>query len=173
MFTICRLVGTIPIPPACATNTHTHTWARVCSHLMHKLWEVVHGEGTACSAPYAYYPGQYLNNQNWHTLTERRLHLLTVHLGHQLLHTTYHVRRRSTSAWNKFTYMSFHTSVLFLIKRSYSELSGNVFRLQFNRWFLADFKIPRTEDFYGKKTFGPVNPETLSKRLGHTVKRDE
>lgn len=55
---------------------------------------------------------------------------------------------------------------------AYSELSGDVFRLQSNRGFPDDFKIPRTEDFYGKQTFGPVNPETLSKRLGHTVKRD-
>lgn len=55
---------------------------------------------------------------------------------------------------------------------AYSELSGDVFRLQPNRRFLADFEIPRTEDFYGKQTFGSVNPETLSKRLGHTVKRD-
>lgn len=56
---------------------------------------------------------------------------------------------------------------------THSELSGDVFGLQFYGQFLADFKIPRTEDFYGKKTFGPVNPETLSKRLGHTIKRDK
>lgn len=74
-----------------------------------------------------------------------------------------------------YVYITFHS---FLIndcvnEAAYSELSGDVFRLQSNRGYLTDFKIPRTEDFYCKQTFGTVDPETLSKRLGHAVQRDK
>lgn len=162
-------------------------WTNVCvwqyvSHLVHIVREVVHAKGTHYSAPNAYDPGQQLDAQNWHAPQDRRLHLLTVHLCHQLLHTARRVRERSAPVMFVSMYLTYYNinyfSHFFFKKwqctseAAYSELSGDVFRLQLNRGFLENFKIPRTEDFYGKQTFGPVNPETLSKRLGHTVKRD-